>query len=154
MKFFTIGYEGLSIEEFVAALVKNKIGIIADVRKNPVSRKKGFSKRQLGKALEEAGIKYRHFPGLGVPTEWRKKAKNEEITRKKMFRDYVRKILPKQGEDLDVLGKILKREKLSLLCYEADFSDCHRKFVADELLERGAKNLSVKNLTVERKSLF
>jgi uncharacterized protein (DUF488 family) len=139
MKLFTIGYEGSSIEEFTASVKKQGVRVIADVRKNPVSRKKGFSKRLLGEALEKKGIAYIHLPGLGVPTEWRKQAKEEIITRKKMFRDYVKKILPKQTEDLLMLRKLLKKKGLTLLCYEADATDCHRSFVAQELsrLEKG-----------------
>ncbi len=77
MKIFTVGYEGQDIQDFVDFLAKNKITIIADVRKNPVSRKKGFSKNKLAESLATQKIGYMHLPNLGVPSAWRKKAKEE-----------------------------------------------------------------------------
>lgn len=150
MTLFTIGYEGLGIDEFTGFLVRNKVKRIADVRKNPISRKKGFSKRKLAEALAGNGIEYTHVPELGVPTEWRKRAKNEEITRAKMFRDYVKKILPKEPEAFEALEILIKRKGLALLCYEADASDCHRRFVAEELVKRSRGRLKVKDLQVLR----
>lgn len=41
---YTIGYEGIDLEQFIDIIKKNHIDTIIDVRKNPVSRKKGFSK--------------------------------------------------------------------------------------------------------------
>ncbi|WP_348602891.1 DUF488 family protein [Bartonella tribocorum] len=43
--FFTIGYEGKSLENYLNCLLENNIKILCDVRKNPISRKYGFSKR-------------------------------------------------------------------------------------------------------------
>lgn len=133
MKLYTVGYEGCDIDEFTEALKLNGIEQVADLRKNPVSRKRGFSKRLLGEALAEKKIEYVHMGSLGVPTEWRKQAKEEIITRQKMFRDYVKKILPKQQEDILALQKLMKEKNLALLCYETDASDCHRRFVSDEI---------------------
>jgi uncharacterized protein (DUF488 family) len=148
MKLFTIGYEGSNIEEFTESLKKQKIHTVADLRKNPVSRKKGFSKRLLGEALHEKGIDYVHLPGLGVPTEWRKKAKEEIITRKRMFSDYVRKILPKQQDDIAALKKLMKKKGLAILCYEKDAGDCHRHFVASEIVRQEKGKVKVVNLDV------
>ncbi len=46
---FTIGYEGISLEEYLLRLLKNNIRILVDVRNNPLSMKFGFSKSQLKK---------------------------------------------------------------------------------------------------------
>jgi hypothetical protein len=42
-KIFSMGYEGKSIETFVNLLLKNDIRVLCDVRRNPLSRKFGFS---------------------------------------------------------------------------------------------------------------
>ena len=140
MKLFTVGYEGASLDEFMLALKKHHIRCIADLRKNPVSRKRGFSKKLLGEGLDAQGIAYIHLPGLGTPTEWRKQEKEGLLSRKKMFNNYVKKVLPQHPDDLRTLQKLMSRKGLALLCYEADASDCHRSFVAQELtrLEKGA----------------
>lgn len=120
-----------------------------------MSRKRGFSKRLLGENLEKYSVEYFHFGGLGVPTEWRKKAKEEIITRKKMFRDYVKKVLPLHQEEISQIQKLMKSKNLALLCYEADAADCHRSFVAEEISKREQKKLTVKDLIVtQKKGLF
>lgn len=43
---FTIGYEKKTIEAYMNILIKNDIRILCDVRKNPLSRKFGFSKKK------------------------------------------------------------------------------------------------------------
>lgn len=132
-KFYTVGYEGTSIEEFCAFLVEKKIARVADVRKNPVSRKKGFSKRRLAEELGRRGIEYLHLPALGMPREWRKLAKEGKITRARMFRDFVRKILPVERESVDLLRAVAREKPTAILCYENDPSDCHRRMVAEEM---------------------
>ena len=134
MIIFTVGYEGCDIDYFVSALKKNKIACIIDIRKNPVSRKKGFSKNKLRDALAHEGINYVHFGGLGVPQAWRKAEKAHEITRRKMFSDYVKKIIPVHEVDVEEVIKVARKEKrAALLCYEADASDCHRRYLAEEI---------------------
>ncbi len=135
-KFFTVGYESLDIQDFVQGLKKKKVREIIDLRKNPVSRKKGFSKNKLAAHLQEAGIAYRHIPALGVPSEWRKKAKEGEITRQQMFKNYVTQILRREDAELDLLCEKVQEPGITLLCFEKDAQDCHRKFVADEILRR------------------
>lgn len=102
-KIYTIGYENCEIDEFVRGLRTQKIKTVADLRKNPVSRKPGFAKSRLAAALGSVGIEYIHVPELGVPTEWRKLAKAEILTRKKMFRDYEKKILARAGKEISNL---------------------------------------------------
>ena len=148
MKLFTVGYEGTDIQDFTASLKEQGVRCVADVRKNPVSRKKGFSKRLLAEALLKVGIEYVHLPGLGVPTEWRKLAKEELITRKKMFSDYVKKILPKQTDEIDLLRKLMRKKGLALLCYEADAHDCHRSYVVNALVKAEPKKINIVNLEV------
>lgn len=61
---FTIGYEGVSLEEYLNKLIINGITMLCDVRKNSLSMKYGFSKSQLKNACEGVGIKYVHMPDL------------------------------------------------------------------------------------------
>ena len=64
----SIGYEGRTFENYLNALIRNGITILCDVRKNPISRKYGFSKATLKNACDGIGIKYRHYPDLGIPS--------------------------------------------------------------------------------------
>jgi uncharacterized protein (DUF488 family) len=146
MKIFTMGYEGCDIQEFVDFLHRKKIQEVVDVRKNPISRKRGFSKSKLAESLAARKIDYLHLVNLGVPSAWRKQAKAKVITRKKMFADYVKKILPRDQEEITELLQLAKKKRLALLCYEADAEDCHRHFVALEMKKKAAGKLQIVDL--------
>ena len=47
MNLYTAGYEGLTIDAFIARLKQAGIDRVLDVREYPLSRKKGFSKKCL-----------------------------------------------------------------------------------------------------------
>ncbi|MBX2989356.1 MAG: DUF488 domain-containing protein [Bdellovibrionaceae bacterium] len=148
MHVFTVGYEGCDIDHFTRSLKKQGIELVADLRKNPLSRKKGFSKNRLAAALQERRIDYLHLPDLGVPAEWRKKAKAGEITRARMFHDYARKILPRGQASLERLQELLQTKEVALLCYEADAEDCHRSFVARDLKARAQRGFKIHHLLI------
>ena len=63
---FTIGYEGRSLEAFMNVLVQNNVRLLCDVRKNPFSRKFGFTKDRLEQTAKVMGIGYIHLPSLGI----------------------------------------------------------------------------------------
>src|SRR4051794_20207544 len=69
MRIFTIGYEGTTIGEFIAALEAAGVERVIDVRALPLSRRPGFSKSPLRAALEEMGIEYLHLKALGTPAK-------------------------------------------------------------------------------------
>jgi hypothetical protein len=52
----TIGYAGYDPDSFVARLRDHGVETIVDIRQNPVSRKRGFSKSKLERFLGEHGI--------------------------------------------------------------------------------------------------
>ncbi|QDK39307.1 DUF488 family protein [Bdellovibrio sp. NC01] len=134
MTLYTVGYEGCDIEQFLAGLKEHEVTCVIDIRKNPVSRKKGFSKSRLKENLEAQKIEYVHIGALGVPSAWRKKQKAKLISRAKMFADYVEEIIPEQKNELTNILQIAgKTKKAALLCYEADACDCHRHFVTEEI---------------------
>ena len=56
MKVFTIGYEGATMESFLAALEGAGVRQVIDVRQLPLSRRPGFSKAPLAAALKEHGL--------------------------------------------------------------------------------------------------
>ena len=64
---FTTGYAGHDLDSFVNKLRQHGVNTVIDIRQNPVSRKKGFSKSRLSAFLAENGIGYVHVRELGVP---------------------------------------------------------------------------------------
>jgi len=75
MRIFTIGYEGATQPELVAALRQAGVERVIDVRAVPMSRKPGFSKNVLAAGLREAGIDYVHLKALGTPPAGREAAR-------------------------------------------------------------------------------
>src|SRR5215212_2549307 len=75
MRIFTIGYEGATMAEFLAALRKAGVERLIDVRAVPNSRRPGFSKTPLRNALAEVGIDYVHLRALGTPAAGREAAR-------------------------------------------------------------------------------
>jgi uncharacterized protein (DUF488 family) len=130
---FTIGYEGLSLEEYLNRLIMNDIHLLIDVRKNPLSMKYGFSKTKLKSYCESIEIKYLHIPELGIESGQRQEL-NEQVDYDKLFGVYrknnLSKTLSKQEEILILLGR---HKRIALTCFEANIHQCHRKHLAEAI---------------------
>ncbi|RIQ16673.1 DUF488 domain-containing protein [Jiangella rhizosphaerae] len=126
-----VGYEGHTIDSFVAGLAASGVGLVADVRLTPMSRKTGFSKRGLAAALAAAGIDYVHLPALGNPKDNRVPfAAGDPAARRR----YAERLAEPEGrEALDLLAAESAKRLVALLCLEADQSRCHRQMVLDRL---------------------
>lgn len=131
----TIGYERRSLENFLNRLLQTGVTTLCDVRKNAISRKYGFSKSTLSNACEKIGINYEHLPELGIESKLRKGLQTEEDYRS-LFKKYESRILPRQSKALQkIYSWLLAGESVALTCYERDADLCHRKCVADELVQ-------------------
>lgn len=131
--FYTIGYEGKSIEQYINELIATDVRLLCDVRKNPLSRKFGFSKSQLSDYLMKFGIEYLHMPELGIDSEKRKHL-GDTVTHEELFHEYKKTTLQKKHDQLLQLVDLLKQHKrIAITCFEADPSCCHRSCVATEM---------------------
>lgn len=130
MRIFTIGYEGTTTGEFIAALQGAGVERVIDVRALPLSRRPGFSKTPLTGALAEAGIDYVHLRALGTPAEGRNAARagrHADMARVYAGQLKLPEAMVQAGQMLD-----LAREKPSaLLCYERDPQHCHRTLLLE-----------------------
>lgn len=129
---YTIGYEGITFEAYVNKLIQHDVKLLCDVRRNPLSRKFGFSKGALSQLLPKMGIQYLHIPELGIASELRRDL-DTEADYAKLFKDY-RKYLPGQQPSLNLLEKLLTEHKrIALTCFEKEHTSCHRHCVSDYL---------------------
>jgi len=119
--FFSFGYSGCSLEEFYEILKKFNIKVVADVRKNPTSKREEFCKEKLEKSLKERRIEYFWFEELGGF-----KQSYKEFSLSKTFDENVKK-----------LEEIGKDKNLMILCMEKDWRKCHRKFIAQRIASDG-----------------
>lgn len=130
---YTIGYEGISLEEYLNKLIINDIKVLCDVRRNSVSMKYGFSKSQLEKACVGVGIKYIHMPVLGIESD-KRQVLNTQSDYDKLFITYRHEVLT-QTTDIQekLLGLLMDNRRIALTCFEANICQCHRKHLAEAI---------------------
>jgi uncharacterized protein (DUF488 family) len=132
---FTIGYEKASQADVLAALEAAGVETLIDVRDRPQSRRAGFSKRQLQSGVEELGLGYVHLKALGTPPEGREANRTRQWDR--FWRIVEEKLATAEAEiDLQRAAELAQAAPSCLLCYEADWHVCHRRRVAELLVQR------------------
>jgi len=130
MRIFTIGYEGSTVGEFLAALRAAGVERVIDVRALPLSRRPGFSKTPLRLALEEAGIEYVHLKALGTPAEGRTAARAGRHA--DMERIYAGQLqLPEAMAQSAQMLEMAREKPSALLCMEREPAHCHRTLLLD-----------------------
>lgn len=140
-RIFTIGYEGTTVGEFIAALKAAGVERVIDVRALPLSRRPGFSKSPLRAALDEVGIEYVHLKALGTPSEGRTAARAGRHG--DMAKIYAGQLeLPEAIAQSAQLLALVAEKPSALLCMERDPAHCHRTL----LLEATAPEAQVVNL--------
>jgi uncharacterized protein (DUF488 family) len=143
---FTIGYEGITLEQYINKLIINDVKVLCDVRKNPMSMKFGFSKNQLIKACQGVGIEYRHFPGVGIENDKRKEL-NIQADYDKLFVYYKKSILPdKINEQKELIELLISKKRIALTCFEANICQCHRKHLAEALETFNESNFEIRHI--------
>jgi len=130
---FTIGYEGISLEEYLNRLLKNDVKVLVDVRNNPVSMKYGFSKNQLQCFCENLGIRYVHFPEVGIQSEQRREL-NTQADYDQLFIVYRQNNLTQtRSSQVKIVNLLKEHKRIALTCFEANIRQCHRKHLAEAI---------------------
>lgn len=144
--FFTIGYEGISLEKYLNKLIINDVKLLVDVRKNSFSMKYGFSKNQLLNACEGIGIKYIHLPQLGIESQERQEL-NSLVDYRNLFEAYKKTTLKENKEYLNQLRQLCDEYgRVAITCFEKEVCMCHRGVVAKELAKSKDWEIPQKNL--------
>ena len=142
----TIGYEGKTLETYLNQLLRESVTMLCDVRRNPISRKFGFSKSTLSSACEKIGIRYEHLPELGIASEERQEL-HTQADYDSLFNEYEHNQLPKQTAALTkLLGLLKEGQRLALTCFELHPQQCHRHCVAEALAARIGKSMTIRHL--------
>jgi uncharacterized protein (DUF488 family) len=130
---YSVGYEGLSLDEFVQRLDDNHVTALVDVRMTAASRRPGFSKQKLRSALAEAGIAYVHERDLGNPPDNRENFRtgDRETGRQRMRA----RLENGSGEALRRVVELSKLENVALLCVERLAVSCHRQVIIEMACE-------------------
>ena len=133
IRLFTIGYEGVSLEEYLNKLIRHNVKMLCDVRRNPLSMKYGFSKSQLKNACEGVGIAYLHLPEVGIDSELRQNLETQQDY-DLLFHRYREECLPATLDTQQQILELLKKyQRIALTCFEANVCQCHRKHLAESI---------------------
>ena len=129
-----IGYQGHDLASFLAQLCADGVSLLVDVRLNPISRKRGFSKRALAEALNSVGIGYEHARPLGNPKENRAGFGGDPLELRDARQRFSEELdAPAAREWLSTIAGWATERKVALLCFEAEQERCHRDVVADAI---------------------
>lgn len=145
-EFFTIGYEGISLENYLNKLIINDVKLLCDVRKNSLSMKYGFSKSQLKNACESIGISFIHIPDLGIESDKRREL-NTMSDYNRLFEEYENTTLKENYKSLLYLFNLVKEYKrVAITCFEKEVCMCHRGRVLNALTSLPTWDFPYKNL--------
>jgi uncharacterized protein (DUF488 family) len=128
MRIFTIGYEGTTVPEFIAALREAGVKRVIDVRALPLSRRPGFSKTALRNALAEVNIDYVHLKALGTPAEGRAAARaHRDGDLRRIYAGQLE--LPEAMAQSAQMLELADEQPCALLCMEREPAHCHRSLL-------------------------
>lgn len=122
MRIYTIGYGDKEFEELTELLQEVEVDMVVDVRSFPTSKWPEFEKEKLQNLLEGHGIDYVHLEELGG-------------YRDEGYEEYMSTEEFENG--IDQFTELAGERKVALLCLESYPSGCHRRFIAEELVDRG-----------------
>jgi uncharacterized protein (DUF488 family) len=135
---WTVGHSTRDLKVFLELLAENNIGILADVRRFPGSRKNPqFGQEALRSSLSNAGIDYVHFEELGGHRKPRPDSKNT-AWRNDSFRGYADYMETEAfTSGIQRLLEYAMRKPTAIMCAEAVWWRCHRGLIADYLKSHG-----------------
>lgn len=124
--FYTIGYSGRTVTDFIDALKNAGVATLVDIRFAPVSRfKPEFSKSNLKVSAERTGIAYIHRPDWGVPRDVRAFSIGKQ-NRNDIWEWYDENVLPIIAQkNLDSFFNSMEHP-VAFMCVEYDPTECHR----------------------------
>ena len=133
--FIGIGTSNKPIEKYIQELKDANIRVVVDVRGAPFSRfYPQFNRDSLRQSLKQAGINYVWLgDSLGNPKDAQGQRSLEG------FRDYMKTDDYKRG--LAELENVMdeNEDSIAITCAEGAESECHRKFILEDLRKRRGK---------------
>lgn len=141
---YSLGYEGVTVDEYLNTLVQKDIKTVIDVRKNPVSMKYGFSKKTLENALTQLDINYLHIPELGIESKDRQDLSSIE-SYNDLFDTYEKDVLIHSDVYIKkIVDEFKDQKRIVLTCFEKDYHYCHRSRICN--LIENQYGVSIKHL--------
>lgn len=141
---YTIGHSTHSLETFIGMLQSFDIGLLADIRNFPGSRRyPHFNKESLADSLAAANIRYEHLKDLGGRRTPLPDSRNDawRVTAFRGYADYMESDAFKNAALH--LEELAHKYVTAYMCSEAVWWSCHRSLVSDYLKSKGWKVLHI-----------
>ena len=135
---WSVGHGTRPAEELVVVLHEAGIGVLADVRSIPGSRRHPqFGRSALTASLAKAGIDYRHLGGLGGRRDALPDSPHVAL-KVDAFRGYADHMATAEfAADYTQLEALAGQKPTAFMCAETEWSKCHRRMLADRLTVDG-----------------
>lgn len=142
LRIFTVGHSNLSFEQFSSLLKEYEIGLVADIRRYPSSRKfPHFNRPVLSELLAVENIDYLWLESLGGRRHTVKKDNSVNVGLKSIgFRSYADYMAT--DEFCRAVGDLLSaaaQSRTAIMCAEKLYWKCHRRLLSDYLTARHVK---------------
>lgn len=145
-----VGYEGRSVEEFVAYLRSEGVHILVDARLIPRCNRRGFSRNALSEALGAVGISYVHYEVLGVPEFDQVGFRGDSSAVAAATTRYrARLATPVAQRVIRDLVAVARRRRVAVMTMYADAARCHRGVLMAEIARRTPVAPSVDEMLAE-----
>jgi uncharacterized protein (DUF488 family) len=146
MRIFTVGHSTRPIETLVGLLENAGVSQLVDVRSIPRSRRHPqFNRESLAMSLKDAGVDYRHAPGLGGRRQPDPQSINLGLDGGfQGFADYM--TTAEFERELRDLIELAQDQPTAIMCAERLPEQCHRSLISDALSARG---VDVRHLVTE-----
>jgi uncharacterized protein (DUF488 family) len=139
--FFTIGHSTRKIEQFVELLHASRVNLVIDVRSIPRSRTNPqYNRETLPQALSEHDVGYAYIGELGGRRAHSRGSPPGRIGywEVQCFHNDADDAMGSSFRTgLTKLLEVGRRERCSVMCAEAVWWRCHRRIIADYLLDAG-----------------
>jgi uncharacterized protein (DUF488 family) len=124
LKVYTVGHSTRSLPEFLRLLKAYSVRVLVDVRRFPGSKKfPHFNRENLEAVLPRKGIRYLWL------------GKSLGGFRKGGYREHLK--TPEFKTGLEKVTETAAEASAAIMCAEALWFRCHRRFIADRLARRG-----------------
>lgn len=140
--FYTIGYEGRSINDLMSLMQNAGIRSVLDIRFSPVSMyRPELSKRNFQERTKQEGFLYVHMPEWGVPREIRVKA-IAAGTRDIIWEWYDNYVVDRFF-DRNLHWFLNLEHPVAMMCVESDPTECHRHRLFIALERQGLRGFDL-----------
>lgn len=145
-----VGYEGRSLEEFLALLQKEGVQVLVDARLIPRCSRRGFSRNALAEVLEALGISYVHYEILGVPEFDQVGFRGDRATVAAAASRYRSRLnTPVAQRVIRDLVQVARHRRVAVMTMFADAGRCHRGPLMAEIARRTPAVTPIEDLLEE-----